>query len=95
MLLSGAPLPVPGVWGPYWSVILEGFWLMEGGQSATGRLIDHVIHTHPALPALLARQHKKGEGGQATPSLYAILEDVISELTVGKSWSWRWRGGVF
>ena len=52
MLLSGAPQPVPGVWGPYWSVILEGFWVMEGGQSATGRLLDHVIHTHAAFPAL-------------------------------------------
>ena len=56
MLLSGAPQPVPGVWGPYWSVILEGFWVMEGGQSATGRLLDHVIHTHAAFPALQVKR---------------------------------------
>lgn len=29
-----------------------GMWLNEGGQSATGKLIDHIISTHPAYPTL-------------------------------------------
>ena len=40
------PTFVPGVWGPYFSAMLPGLWLNEGGQSATGALIDHIITTH-------------------------------------------------
>ena len=28
-----------GVWGPYYSAMVPGFWLNEGGQSATGKLV--------------------------------------------------------
>src|SRR5213076_2769365 len=37
---------VPGVWGPYFSAMVPGMWLSEGGQSATGALVDHVIAIH-------------------------------------------------
>lgn len=30
---------VPGVWGPYFSAMVPGFWLNEGGQSVTGKLV--------------------------------------------------------
>ena len=39
---------VPGVWGPYYSGMVPGFWLNEGGQSAAGAAIDHLIRSHPA-----------------------------------------------
>lgn len=39
---------VPGVWGPYKSAMVPGMWLCEGGQSATGKLVDHIIDSHPA-----------------------------------------------
>ena len=48
MAVSRQPCPVPGVWGPYWSAMLPGLWLSEGGQSASGRLLEHVITSHPA-----------------------------------------------
>ena len=32
---------IEGVWGPYDSAMIPGFWLNEGGQSATGSLVDH------------------------------------------------------
>lgn len=40
---------VPGVWGPYYSVMVPGMWHAEGGQSSTGQLIDHTLKTHPAF----------------------------------------------
>ncbi|CAH0554551.1 unnamed protein product [Brassicogethes aeneus] len=38
----------PGIWGPYKNAMVPGMWLNEGGQSATGKLLDHIIDTHPA-----------------------------------------------
>jgi ribulose kinase len=43
MALSRKALNVPGVWGPYFSAILPNFYLSEGGQSAVGSLLDHVL----------------------------------------------------
>jgi FGGY-family pentulose kinase len=43
MAVSEEPRFISGVWGPYFSAMLPGLWLNEGGQSATGALIDHVI----------------------------------------------------
>jgi len=42
------PAFVPGVWGPYFSAMVPGLWLNEGGQSAAGAAIDHLVQMHPA-----------------------------------------------
>ena len=60
MVVSPEPRFVPGVWGPYFSAMLPGLWLNEAGQSATGSLIDHVVLTHAATPALLAQARQQG-----------------------------------
>ncbi|XP_032922772.1 FGGY carbohydrate kinase domain-containing protein isoform X3 [Catharus ustulatus] len=39
MGVSETPIFVPGVWGPYFSAMVPGLWLNEGGQSATGKLV--------------------------------------------------------
>lgn len=46
--MSANPVFVPGVWGPYRDVLIPDYWLAEGGQSATGELLKHVLETHPA-----------------------------------------------
>ena len=48
MATTVEPCFVPGVWGPYRSGMVPGFWLNEGGQSAAGAAIDHLIRSHPA-----------------------------------------------
>src|SRR5258708_34503369 len=45
---------VPGVWGPYYSGMVPGFWLNEGGQSAAAPAIEHLIKSHPAYNGTLA-----------------------------------------
>ncbi|KAK3709039.1 hypothetical protein QZH41_014911 [Actinostola sp. cb2023] len=39
MAISENPIFVQGVWGPYYSAMVPGLWLNEGGQSATGKLV--------------------------------------------------------
>ncbi|SEP95851.1 FGGY-family pentulose kinase [Faunimonas pinastri] len=48
MATTDDPAFVPGVWGPYFSAMFPGFWLNEGGQSASGAALDHLIRSHPA-----------------------------------------------
>ena len=48
MALSAEPKPVAGIWGPYYGAVLPDLWLNEGGQSATGALLDHIIRVHAA-----------------------------------------------
>jgi FGGY-family pentulose kinase len=48
MTTTEKPVFVPGVWGPYHSAMLPGIWLNEGGQSAAGAAIDHLLTLHPA-----------------------------------------------
>jgi len=43
MVSSTEPRFIPGIWGPYYSAMIPEMWLNEGGQSATGSLIDYVI----------------------------------------------------
>jgi FGGY-family pentulose kinase len=74
MACSRAPYYPQGIWGPYFSAMIPDLWLTEGGQSATGALIDHVIDGH-ALGVELRAQAKR-EGTTA----YAILNARLREL---------------
>ena len=47
--MSPKPVFVQGVWGPYRDVLIPDYWMAEGGQSATGELLKHVLETHPAF----------------------------------------------
>ena len=60
MATTSEPRFVPGVWGPYYSGMVPGFWLNEGGQSAAGAAIDHLIRSHPAYNEAVASAHAGG-----------------------------------
>ena len=52
---------VPGVWGPYYSAMVPGLWLSEGGQSAAGEAIAQLVKFHPAYPAAKAAAEEAGQ----------------------------------
>jgi D-ribulokinase len=60
MATTSAPCFVPGVWGPYYSGMVPGFWLNEGGQSAAGAAIDHLVKSHPAHGEAVAAAYAAG-----------------------------------
>ncbi|HEV8248055.1 MAG TPA: FGGY family pentulose kinase, partial [Polyangiaceae bacterium] len=74
MAVSREPRFVPGVWGPYYSAMIPNLWLTEGGQSATGALIDHTIQSHARFAELeeLARARQS--------NVYTLLNERLDGL---------------
>jgi FGGY-family pentulose kinase len=77
MAVSKEPRFVPGVWGPYFSAMLPGLWLTEGGQSATGALIDATVFGHARGPELVERAKAEGK------TVYDLLNARLEELARG------------
>lgn len=67
MALSRREMASPGIWGPYFGAALPEGWLVEGGQSATGALLDHILRWH-------------GAGGEPTAALHERIVVRIQEL---------------
>ncbi|KAK0639319.1 Nup93/Nic96-domain-containing protein, partial [Cercophora newfieldiana] len=65
---------VPGVWGPYRDVLLPGFWMAEGGQSATGQLLKYMLESHAAY------QDTAAEAEAAGKNIYDFLNDHLRDL---------------
>ncbi len=74
MAVSREPRFVPGVWGPYYSAMIPEMWLTEGGQSATGSLVDHTIFSHCRSREL--QQHAEHRG----LTVYQLLNDRLEKL---------------
>ena len=74
--MSEGPVFIDGIWGPYRDVLIPGFWMTEGGQSATGKLLTHVLESYPAYQVLVTAM---SEGGNCK-SPYDWLNDCLEEL---------------
>ncbi|XP_065129030.1 FGGY carbohydrate kinase domain-containing protein isoform X6 [Paramisgurnus dabryanus] len=79
MAVSSRALFVPGVWGPYLSAMLPDLWLNEGGQSVTGRLVDHVLRGHAAYTQL--KDQAKDSGKHIYSYLNFHLETLVRITT--------------
>jgi len=77
MAVSRERKNVPGVWGPYLSAMIPGMWLTEGGQSATGALIDHVISSHARGADLEREARTRGT------TVQALLNERLEALAAG------------
>ena len=67
------PVFATGIWGPYFG-ILPNLWLLEGGLSASGSLVDFVIRNSSAYPRLAQLSSTSGK------SVYEILNDEVAKL---------------
>lgn len=67
MTFSGKPIVFRGGWGPHFGTVLPGCWTSEGGQSASGALLDHIIRWHSA-------------GGEPGAALHGRVINRIMEL---------------
>ncbi|MGY5801039.1 FGGY-family carbohydrate kinase [Rhizobium sp. LEGMi12c] len=99
MASSEGAVFVDGVWGPYFSAMVPGLWLTEGGQSAAGAAIDHLVTMHPAagearqkaeaeglsLVAWLDRQAMKASGHASDAVKLAQLIQVVPEFLGNRS----------
>ncbi|OEL34022.1 FGGY carbohydrate kinase domain-containing protein, partial [Dichanthelium oligosanthes] len=75
MAVSKNKLFVPGVWGPFWSAMVPEFWLTEGGQSATGALLDYIVENHVAAPLLSNRASSQ------SISIYELLNKMLLSMS--------------
>ena len=74
MAVSQAPRYIEGIWGPYFGAMLPQMWLNEGGQSATGSLIDYVIQNNASYDDIVrtAQSHNT--------DVYSYLNQTLDNL---------------
>jgi D-ribulokinase len=70
MAIADGPRFVDGIWGPHFGALTPNQWLIDGGQSAFGGAIDHLLRLHPAFAELSAR---------AGPhALHALEKEIVA-----------------
>ena len=74
LVMSKDPVFVNGVWGPYRDSIIPEFWMAEGGQSATGELLKHVLETHPAHAQASSRADSENT------NIYDLLNEHLRDM---------------
>jgi FGGY-family pentulose kinase len=77
MAVSPSPRFINGIWGPYFGAMLPQMWLNEGGQSATGALIDCIIQNSASYKDIVkaTRNHNT--------DVYTYLNQSLDKL-IGK-----------
>ncbi|SJN54457.1 Ribulokinase [Vibrio ruber DSM 16370] len=78
MAVSKSARFIDGVWGAYYGAMVPDYWLNEGGQSATGALIDHIITSHPVYHVAQERAQSHSQ------TIYEYLNDILLNLAGAK-----------
>ncbi|WP_331372017.1 FGGY-family carbohydrate kinase [Sinorhizobium chiapasense] len=88
MTSTSEPVFVPGVWGPYYSAMVPGMWLNEGGQSAAGAAIEQLLSFHPATGEALELAERRGV------SLPVLLAELAAQKAQTLSGAVEVAGGL-
>jgi FGGY-family pentulose kinase len=74
LINSGKRVLVPGVWGPQAGSTLDGYYTLEGGQSATGTVLEYLVKNHAAY------EEAKGLAEAAGQSIFDFLNKRIEKM---------------
>lgn len=74
LVMSKDPVFVNGVWGPYRDAVIPSYWMAEGGQSATGELLKHVLETHPAHSQAVSMAESENT------NIYDLLNEHLRDM---------------
>jgi len=74
MIVHKNPIFCPGIWGPYYSAMIPNMWLTEGGETACGSLLDHIIMSHIGFHQL------KMKSLEESKTVYEILNGKLMEM---------------
>lgn len=74
MAVSKNPRYIKGIWGPYPNAMIPGLWLTEGGQSATGSLLDHMIRNNAKSSDIVR------EAERQRLTVYEYLNAIVARL---------------
>ena len=83
MTTTTEPVFVPGVWGPYYSAMVPGAWLNEGGQSAAGAAIDQLLRFHPATAEAT---EAAAAAGLSLPAWLAERAVALADVPADAAW---------
>uniref|UniRef100_A0A6B2EEV8 Putative ribulose kinase n=1 Tax=Phlebotomus kandelakii TaxID=1109342 RepID=A0A6B2EEV8_9DIPT len=70
---------VDGVWGPYKNVLFNGMFAHEAGQSATGKLLDDLLSSHPSFLKICEQINS-----QELKDVYEHLNKILEKLSTEK-----------
>jgi len=74
MAVSSSPRFISGIWGPYYGAMIPGMWLNEGGQSATGSLIDLAIKDNSSYMGICKAARSEGT------DIYTSLNNRVEKI---------------
>jgi ribulose kinase len=74
MALSDRPIFGAHVWGPYPGALLEGAWMLEGGQTATGSILSWLAENFAGREKIAAA---RGD------NRYMVLDEAAAEIAPG------------
>jgi len=74
MAVSKNPRFIKGIWGPYPNAMIPGLWLTEGGQSATGSLLDYMIRNSVRSSEIMREAERQRQ------TVYEYLNSIVARI---------------